>query len=559
MSKQSNASKEQDKTEHKMVTKENLDNSSSSNPNNTSSLTNLKNNKLPEENEINAFKQSEEISQTKEIQLPNEVKSDNIIMENKDDSKKSLKKENKLNLSDIKNEIIEIKKQIIDEKKQEKNKIRTSSSKGKEEIPTRFNSSKAISVLEEDIKKNKKVLDDEEISEKLINSKIEQNKNPDEILNDISLLLSKKVKIEKIVKNEYFTYKDFQILNDLKATKLNNSIYYSNPNISLNMISLLSRNIYELNIKTNSLKNDINILKCDIRKNDSEIQNLKNDKLKKDVEIKNLNDYKKESEEKIKDHEDMINSLKKQLEELSKSINSKNSNMKTNNKISNKEKDWNLINMNKAKQNYARLLNILENIDIIDKYIELCLIDLYKNDEKKVLKRIKSKYLLYDECSAEYFKISDDASYVVGIIIDNLDIKINENNIKKMEELFNYFEKKIESSKFKEIFIALKQMVFGINTEKFLDCKSIDIKMQNIDIISGIISYSFMLESQNKLKNIENLFYCAMIYFALDFYGLSDLKLLIGDKKIVIKEVMGKIINSINYKNFDINTAKFSK
>ena len=150
-------------------------------------------------------------------------------MENKDDSKKSLKKENKLNLSDIKNEIIEIKKQIIDEKKQEKNKIRTSSSKGKAEIPTRFDSSKAISVLEEDIKKNKKVLDDEEISEKLINSKIEQNKNPDEILNDISLLLSKKVKIEKIVKNEYFTYKDFQILNDLKATKLNNSIYYSNP------------------------------------------------------------------------------------------------------------------------------------------------------------------------------------------------------------------------------------------------------------------------------------------------------------------------------------------
>ena len=64
-------------------------------------------------------------------------------MENKDDSKKSLKKENKLNLSDIKNEIIEIKKQIIDEKKQEKNKIRTSSSKGKEEIPTRFDSSKA--------------------------------------------------------------------------------------------------------------------------------------------------------------------------------------------------------------------------------------------------------------------------------------------------------------------------------------------------------------------------------------------------------------------------------
>ena len=545
MSKQSNASKEQDKTEHKMLTKENLDNSSSSNPNNTSSLTNLKNNKLPEENEINAFKQSEEISQTKEIQLPNEVKSDNIIMENKDDSKKSLKKENKLNLSDIKNEIIEIKRQIIDEKKQEKNKIRTSSSKGKAEIPTRFDSSKAISVLEEDIKKNKKVLDDEEISEKLINSKIEQNKNTDEILYDISLLLSKKVKIEKIIKNEYFTYKDFQILNDLKATKLNNSIYYSNPNISLNMISLLSRNINELNIKSNSLKNDINILKCDIRKNDSEIQNL--------------NDYKKESEEKIKEHEDMINSLKKQLEELRKSINSKNSNMKTNNKISNKEKDWNLININNAKQNYARLLNILENIDIIDKYIEFCLIDLYKNDEKKVLKRIKSKYLLYDECSAEYFKISDDASYVVGIIIDNLDIKINENNIKKMEELFNYFEKKIESSKFKEIFIALKQMVFGINTEKFLDCKSIDIKIQNIDIISGIISYSFMLESQNKLKNIENLFYCAMIYFALDFYGLSDLKLLIGDKKIVIKEVMGKIINSINYKNFDINTAKFSK
>ena len=208
------------------------------------------------------------------------------------------------------------------------------------------------------------------------------------------------------------------------------------------MISHLSRNIYELNIKTNSLKNDINILKCDIRKNDSEIQNLKNDKLKKDVEIKNLNDYKKESEEKIKEHEDMINSLKKQLEELRKSINSKNSNMKTNNKISNKEKDWNLININKAKQNYARLLNILENIDIIDKYIEFCLIDLYKNDEKKVLKRIKSKYLLYDECSAEYFKISDDASYVVGIIIDNLDIKINENNIKKWRNYSIILKKK---------------------------------------------------------------------------------------------------------------------
>ena len=186
-------------------------------------------------------------------------------------------------------------------------------------------------------------------------------------------------------------------MNDLKATKLNNSIYYSNPNISLNMISLLSSNINELNIKSNSLKNDINILKCDIRKNDSEIQNLKNDKHKKDVEIKslkndkhkkdveikNLNDYKKESGEKIKEHENMINSLKKQLEELSKSIYLKNSNMETNNKISNKEKDWNLININNAKENYSRLLNILENIDIIDKYIEFCLIDLYKMMRKK--------------------------------------------------------------------------------------------------------------------------------------------------------------------------------
>lgn len=46
--------------------------------------------------------------------------------------------------------------------------------------------------------------------------------------------------------------------------------------------------------------------------------------------------------------------------------------------------------------------------------------------------RIKSKYILYNECSSEYFKINDDAGIITGIIIKNLYKVINKSNLKRI-------------------------------------------------------------------------------------------------------------------------------
>ena len=93
--------------------------------------------------------------------------------------------------------------------------------------------------------------------------------------------------------------------------KINNSVLYSNQNISLNVISFLNSNVCELNIKNNILKNDIDLLKLNEDKQGKLIQNLVKDKDELAKQIKDIEDYKKTTEEQMKNHEDMIKSLSK--------------------------------------------------------------------------------------------------------------------------------------------------------------------------------------------------------------------------------------------------------
>ena len=98
-------------------------------------------------------------------------------------------------------------------------------------------------------------------------------------------------------------------------------------------------------------------------------------------------------------------------------------------------------------------------------------------------------------------------------------------------------------------------MVFGIGVNKVTECVSINIRKDNINEITTIVSYTLMLEKEKELINIEYKFYCAVMCFAIKFYKLNDLKLLIGNNINDIKKIICQFINSINYINLKINTA----
>lgn len=85
-------------------------------------------------------------------------------------------------------------------------------------------------------------------------------------------------------------------------------------------------------------------------------------------------------------------------------------------------------------------------------------------------------------------------------------------------------------------------MIFGIGigVKKLTDCPFIQIKIENINIINEIISYIFMLESENKLKNIEYKFYFAIIYWSLEYYDLNVLNNLINKGGNNIKQLSKK-------------------
>ena len=327
------------------------------------------------------------------------------------------------------------------------------------------------------------------------------------------------------------------VVNNVKKLNLNNSVFFSNPNISLNVISSLQSNIYELNVRNNILKNDIDLLKKDKKLKDEQIKNLVDDKLLKD--------------KKITEHQTLINEMKKQLEQLTNRLNSLNNNNEINLGNSNDTIDINSINLNNAKENYSRFINLLNDLKMIEKYPNLCLKDIINDKLDEVKNRIKVYYTTYNECSAEYFKINDDACNISGAIINNLNKKIDKNN-ETIQYIFNYFEKKIKSSNYKELFIALKEMTFGIGVKKLSDCSEINISFNNIDVINNIISYVFMLESEKNSNNIIYKFYCAIIYFAMNFYDIYTLKKLIGDDLNNIQFIIRRIISSINDMNLKI-------
>ena len=257
MSNKANESTEQEKNSDTTKATENLNTTIVSNLKNTSKSNNPLDNKSTKESDKITLKKSEEILQKTVAQNQIEVRHHNLIQENKNDNQISLNDPKELSVREIKKEIIELEKQINIEKTYEKNKIRASSSNRKNiviqkeepeienkivEKTTKPKSSKTIIILDEDIKKSNKPLEYAEINEKIINSKIEQNYDYNEILSDINLLLSKKAKIEKIVKTEFFIPEDFQILNNKEASKLPFIINIMNYINILNCVFEISKN-----------------------------------------------------------------------------------------------------------------------------------------------------------------------------------------------------------------------------------------------------------------------------------------------------------------------------
>ena len=159
-----------------------------------------------------------------------------------------------------------------------------------------------------------------------------------------------KLNIEKNMKYELlfiFDGKRQRAVEIASEQNIKDSVFFSNPSISLNVIVCLNRNIYELNIKNNTLKKDIDLLKEDKKEKDKKIKNLEQN-------IKNLEEDKKEKDKKIKSHENEINSLKEQVKQLTQMFNSfNNNNLNLNNSI-----DSNITNLQNSKLTYSRLINI---------------------------------------------------------------------------------------------------------------------------------------------------------------------------------------------------------
>jgi chromosome segregation ATPase len=140
----------------------------------------------------------------------------------------------------------------------------------------------------------------------------------------------------------------------------------------------------------------------------------------KDEQIKGLEE-KMNNKDKI--HEEEINTLKKEMEILSKNLNSLD------------EKS------NSYDTNYVRFLNILDKMIISAQYVSLNLKEILSKKSEQVKNRIEAIATAYDECALEYFKDSNDPTFLSGLIIGNLE---EESNAEECQKILDYLDNKIK-------------------------------------------------------------------------------------------------------------------
>ena len=133
----------------------------------------------------------------------------------------------------------------------------------------------------------------------------------------------------------------------------------------------------------------------------------------------------------------------------------------------------------------------------------------------------------FDECSFEYFKISDEAGIFIGNTINFL---IEDSKSKLLNKFLITFENEINKANFKKYFVAIKEMIFG---KKFTESGrnlSLIISPDNINVVQKFLSYVYFLESKYSNEFIELKFSIALLNIGIQLYG-KKLNLLI--KKVL--------------------------
>ena len=153
--------------------------------------------------------------------------------------------------------------------------------------------------------------------------------------------------------------------------------------------------------------------------------------------------------------------------------------------------------------------------------------------------------IAFDECSTEYFKISDEAGIFIGNVINFI---IEEDKRKQLKEYLDSFENEINKAHFKNYFIAIKEMIFG---KKFIESPhnlSFIISLDNMEVVQKILLYVYFLESKSSNEFIELKFSIALLNIGIQLYG-NKLNSLIKESSKDISLVNENIIKNVNKNN----------
>ena len=211
-----------------------------------------------------------------------------------------------------------------------------------------------------------------------------------------------------------------------------------------------------------------------------------------------------------------------------------------------KEK-FNVLSSNKrnAEDNLEHLSIILDKMRISKVYVDLNLEDILANKIQSCKDRIGAMVITFDECSTEYFKISDEAGIFIGNVINFI---IEDDKRKLLKEFLDSFENEIKKAHFKKYFIAIKEMIFG---KRFIESPqnlSFIISLDNIDVVQKFLSYVYFLESKSSNKFIELKFSIALLNIDIQLYG-NKLNSLIKESSKDISLVNENIIRYLNKNN----------
>ena len=318
----------------------------------------------------------------------------------------------------------------------------------------------------------------------------------------------------------------------------NIKMLYSDKYISLNAISSLNTSIYNLNIKNESLKKDVELLKKENILQGNEIKDLNTFKQNQENNIKELNEQMGKKDNDIKALNETISKMQTQLTEL---------------KLNYKSLQTTNAELTTPKDNYLRLVNLLDNTAISKDLLILYAKKIFQNDNNFSTKNINFIAYLFNECGLEFSKFSDDCIILTNQIISgSISASLNLENEGLKLSLMDYFEKRIKDSHFPTYFKSLKDMIFGVQIENNHNNLKMYLTADNIENVITVIRNLLVMEEEYQKELIELKFSTTLLNIARNHYKEKQFLNIIEGKYEDISFMNGRIISCLNEMNLKI-------